>query len=62
MEAEMDDHLRYEKSERSDSDDYQNGYKPKRVNSSYLSTFEAAKKWTTTIQNWAQVYGGLSIM
>ena len=35
MEAEMDDHLGYEKSERSDSDDYRNGYKPKRVNSSY---------------------------
>ena len=35
MEAEMDDHLGYEKSERSDSDDHRNGYKPKRVNSSY---------------------------
>ena len=35
MEAEMDDHLGYEKSERSDSDDYRNGYKSKRVNSSY---------------------------
>ena len=28
MEAEMDDHLGYEKSERSDSDDYRNGYLP----------------------------------
>lgn len=27
MEAEMDDHLGYEKSERSDRDDYRNGYK-----------------------------------
>lgn len=35
MEAEMNDHLGYEKSKRSDSDDYRNGYKPKRVNSSY---------------------------
>lgn len=35
MEAEMDDHLGYGKSERSDSDDYRNGYKTKRVNSSY---------------------------
>lgn len=35
MEAEMDDHLGYEKSQRSDSDDYRNGYKTKRVNSSY---------------------------
>ena len=35
MEAEMDDHLGYQKSERSDSDDYRNGYKSKRVNSSY---------------------------
>lgn len=34
MEAEMDDHLGYSKSERSDSDDYRNGYKTKRVNSS----------------------------
>lgn len=35
MEAEMEHHPSYEKSERSDSDDYRNGYKPKRVNSSY---------------------------
>ena len=37
MEAEMDGHLGYGKSERSDSDDYRNGYKPKRVNSSFGS-------------------------
>lgn len=37
MEEEMDDHLGYQKSERSDSDDYRNGYKSKRVNSSYGS-------------------------
>ena len=37
MEAEMDDHLGYQKSQRSDSDDYRNGYKSKRVNSSYGS-------------------------
>ena len=35
MEAEMDEHLGYGKSERSDSDDYRDGYKRKRVNSSY---------------------------
>ena len=28
----------------------------------YLATFEAAKKWTTTLRNWGQVYGELSIM
>jgi len=28
----------------------------------YLATFEATKKWTTTIRNWGQVYGELSIM
>lgn len=37
MEAEMDDHLGYEKSERSDNDDYRNGYKWKQVNSRYGS-------------------------
>ncbi len=37
MEAEMDNHLGYEKSERSDSDDYRNGYKEKTVDSSYGS-------------------------
>lgn len=37
MEAEMNDHLGYEKSERSDSDDYRNGYKTKRINSSFGS-------------------------
>ena len=33
MEAEMDSHLGYEKSKRSDSDDYRNGYKSKTVQS-----------------------------
>ena len=28
----------------------------------YLATFEATKKWTMTIRNWAKVYGELSIM
>ena len=37
MEAEMAEHLGYQKSERSDNDDYRNGYKTKRVNSSYGS-------------------------
>ena len=37
MEAEMDDHLGYEKSERSDSDDYRNGYKKKQITSNYGS-------------------------
>ena len=31
----MDEHLGYQKSQRSDSDDYRNGYKSKRINSSY---------------------------
>lgn len=35
MEAEMDDHLGYEKSQRSDNEDSRNGYKSKRINSSY---------------------------
>ena len=35
MEAEMDDHLGYEKSARSDNDDYRNGYKKKRITTSY---------------------------
>ena len=34
MEAEMEGHLGYEKSERSDNDDYRNGYKTKTVKSS----------------------------
>ena len=34
MEAEMEDHLGYEKSGRSDNDDYRNGYKSKTVKSS----------------------------
>ena len=37
MEAEMDAHLGYGKSERSDNEDYRNGYKSKQVNSSYGS-------------------------
>ena len=34
MEAEMEERLGYEKSERSDNDDYRNGYKSKTVKSS----------------------------
>ena len=34
IEAEMDSNLGYNKSERSNSDDYRNGYKSKRINSS----------------------------
>lgn len=37
MESEMEDHLGYSRSERSDSDDARNGYKQKQVNSSYGS-------------------------
>lgn len=32
------------------------------LNALYLATFEAMEKWTTTIRDWAQVYGELSIM
>ena len=35
MEAEMEGHLGYEKSERSDNDDYRNGYKTKTVKSTF---------------------------
>ena len=35
METEMDEYLGYPKSQRSDSEDYRNGYKRKRVNSRY---------------------------
>ena len=35
MEAEMDEHLGYAKSERSDSDDVRNGYRSKRIMTSY---------------------------
>ena len=35
METEMDEHLGYQKTQRSDSEDYRNGYKRKRVNSRY---------------------------
>ena len=37
MNAEMDNHLGYEKSERSDNNDYRNGYKRKQINSRYGS-------------------------
>ena len=42
MEAEMDDHLGYEKSARSDNDDYRNGYKKKRITTSYGGTISAS--------------------
>ncbi len=35
MEAEMDEHLGYEKSQRSNNDDARNGYKSKHITTSY---------------------------
>lgn len=35
MEAEMDEHLGYERSQRSDSEDHRNGYKTKQITTSY---------------------------
>ena len=46
MEAEMDDHLGYSKSQRSESDDYRNGYKSKRVNSSYGDGIKCVIMWS----------------
>lgn len=46
MEAEMDDHLGYSKSQRSESDDYRNGYKSKRVNSSYGDGIKCVIIWS----------------
>ena len=37
MESEMDEHMGYQKSQRSDSDNYRNGYKTKQINNSYGS-------------------------
>ena len=37
MESEMDEHMGYQKSQRSDSDNYRNGYKTQQINSSYGS-------------------------
>ena len=73
MEAEMEDHLGYEKSCRSENDDYRNGYKTKTVKSSIgeieldipqnrVSTFEATKKWAQPLSNWAIAYGEMCIM
>ncbi|WP_279008665.1 IS256 family transposase [Synergistes jonesii] len=51
MEAEMDDHLGYEKSQRSASDDARNGYKQKQVNSSYGSvTIDVPQDRKSTFQ------------
>lgn len=33
----MDEHMGYQKSQRSDSDNYRHGYKTKQINSSYSS-------------------------
>ncbi len=44
MKAEMDDYLGYGKSQRSDNEDYRNGYKKKQVNSSYGSVEIAVPK------------------
>lgn len=37
MESKIDEHMGYQKSQRSDSDNYRNGYKTKQINSSYGS-------------------------
>ena len=43
MEAETDDHLGYEKSERAENPDYRNGYKEKTVNYGYGSMTDEKK-------------------
>ena len=56
MEAEMDDYLGYEKSERSDNDDYRNGYKRKRVNSSYGSMeIEVPHRWSKNVRKISRI-------
>ena len=32
------------------------------LKSLYLATFEATKKWTSTLRNWGKIYGELQIM
>lgn len=56
MEAEMDEHLGYGRSERSDSDDYRNGYKPKRINSSFGSMdIQVPQDRKSTFEPWGGV-------
>ena len=50
METEMENHLGYEKSERSDNDDYRNGYKSKRLNSSYGSMVQVPQDRKSTFE------------
>ena len=51
MDAEMDSHLDYQNSERSDSNDCSNGYNNKQVNSSYYSMeFEVPQDRKSTSQ------------
>ena len=58
MEAEMDDHLGYKKSERSDNDDYRNGYKHKQVNSRYGSMeIEVPQDRKSTFEPQIEYYG-----
>lgn len=56
MEVEMDEHLGYGRSERSDSDDYRNGYKPKRINSSFGSMdIQVPQDRKSTFEPWGGV-------
>jgi putative transposase len=32
------------------------------LKSLYLATFEATKKWNSTLRNWGKIYGELQIM
>ena len=52
MEAGMDEHPRYGKSERYESDDHRNGYKSKKVNSSYgLINIEIPQERKSTFES-----------
>lgn len=50
MEAEMDDHLGYEKSEHSDNDDYRNGYK-RNIDQKIISMCTNISKFNQHSQN-----------
>ena len=58
MEAEMGYHLGYEKSARSDSDNARNGYKSKRVNSSYGNFGRGVRTKSWTPKGVTYVYEG----
>ena len=66
LDAEMEAKIGYSKNERTDNNNYRNGYYPERTVATkkvlYLSTLKAEKKWSRMVDKWELCLSQFRIM